>query len=449
MTLLKKPLFLLALDVAAIIPGVVVPAIRQAQWPLAIPTALLVVLVVSLLWPSGGRRGYFSYRTPIVVVAMVAELWIIVLGLALQLPAGRMTSDEWFQVAQVAFFALTAINALPGITGAYRAGAGLRPDLIFGGGAYLVRGEIFVALGMELILSPEKVAHPAWNWWAVVAEVAALLITVAYRGVLKMQMRRARFLGAEGWLGAGLRAGTWLREIFLYLALLFVVYAFFNMYTGLVPFTWAPGDPTGAGGHPDWTGLVWLAAAFLLLVPVRGVLKTRLPEPPTRAQELAKQALLWLSYLPLIYGFLLIFGGTAQRIHCCGYYNFGWGLWVSLLGIVMLIPLRTITLREEFRGTVKIMAASIADSPDGQRQELLGRRLATVAALGDRERTIHLGLMMAAIAAQPPDRQQAMHDTRQRVLAGAAPAARARLDATSQALLSTGAPEDLARAAMR
>jgi hypothetical protein len=450
LTLLKKPLLLLALDIAAFIPGVVVPAVRRAEWPLAIPTVLLVLLVVSLLWPSGGARGYFSYRTPIVVVAMAAELWIIVLGLALHLPHGRVTSDEWFQAGQVVFFLLTALNALPGITGVYRADAGLRPDLIFGGGAYLVRGEIFVALGMELILSPAKVAHPVWNWWAVVAEVAALLVTVAYRGVLKMQMRRARFLGADNWMGTGLRTGVWVREISLYLALIFVVYAFFNMYSGLVPFSWVPGDPTGAGGHPDWVGLIWLAAAFLLLVPVRGALKTRLPEPPTFAQELGKQALLWVGYIPLIYGFLLVFEGKAQSIHCCGYYNFGWGLWVSVLGIVMLIPLRTVTLREEFRGTVKIMAASIADSPDAQRRALLARRFGTVAGMADRERTIHLGLMMASVAAQPPDRQEAMRRTREAVLAEAAPAARARLQETSEALLFAGPDaESAARAAMR
>lgn len=381
---------------------------------------------------------------------MVGELWIVVLGLALHLPNGRVTSDEWFQAAQVVFFLLTAINTLPGIIGTYRARAGLRPDLIFGGGAYLVRGEIFVALGMELILSPERVAHPVWNWWAVVAEVAALLVTVAYRGILKVQMRRARFLGADNWLGSGLRAGVWVSETFLYLALLFVVYAFFNMYTGLVPFTWSPGDPTGTGGQPDWVGMAWLAAAFVLMVPVRGVLKTRLPEPPTLRHELAKQALLWVGYLPLIYGFLLVFGGRSQSVHCCGYYNFGWGVWVSVLGIVMLVPLRAITLRAEFRGTVKIMAASIAGTPDPQRQDLLARRLTTIATLGDRKRTIHLGLMMASIDAQPSERQKAMQQTRQVVLADTAPAFRTRLEETSAALLTDGAdPERTAREAMR
>ncbi|SDY78600.1 hypothetical protein SAMN05661080_04605 [Modestobacter sp. DSM 44400] len=287
MQMLKKLLFLLGPDIAALIPGVAIPAIRDAFWPVAIPTVLLVVLVVTLLWSSGGVAGYFSYRTPLVIAALAAELWIIVLGLALQLPGDRTFSNELFQGFQVIFFMLTAINSLPGITGAYRAGAGLRPDLIFGGGAYLVRDEIFVALGIEFLTSPETGAHPVWNWWAVTAEVAALLITVAYRGVLKMQMRRARFVGAEGWMGSGMRAGVWVREIFLCVALLFVVYAFFNMFAGLVPFTWVPGDPHGTGGSPEGIGLAWLLAAFVLLVPVTGpgtgVPSVRLTCPASRS----------------------------------------------------------------------------------------------------------------------------------------------------------------------
>lgn len=40
---------------------------------------------------------------------------------------------------------------------------------------------------------------------------------------------------------------------------------------------------------------------------------------------------------------------------------------VFVLGFVILVPLRTITRREEFRGTVRIITAIIADLPDSQR----------------------------------------------------------------------------------
>lgn len=445
----RKLWFLLALDAAAIVPGIVIVAIREQLWTLVVPTTLLLVLVITLLWPSGGTHGYFSYRTPLVLASFVAELWLIVGGLAIVLPADRLLAAVLFQGFLAVFFLLSTINSLPGMTGVSRPGAGTRPDLIFGGGVYLVRGEIYVALGIEILTSPHAIALPVWNWWAVAAEVAAMLILVAFRGVLKMQMRQARFLGHNTWKGSGLRAGMWVREVFLYFALLLVVYAFFNMFRGLVPFTWTPGQPHG--GNPDWTGLGWLAAAFVLLVPVRGWWKTRLPEPPTLAQELAKQLLMWVGFVLLITGFLLVFAGQIGTVDWFGgYYNFWWGLWVSLLGFLMVVPLRTITLREEFRGTVKITTGSVGELPEQQRQRMLRSRLSTVAALGPRERTIHLGLILSAVQAQPSDRRQALQQTRQAVLANAPDDARQRLQDTAAELHSRdgGDPDHAARHAM-
>lgn len=443
----KKLLFLLGLDAAALMPGIFIPQIRTPLWTLVVPTLLLVTLIVTLLWPSAGLRGYFAYRTPVVVVAFLAELWIIVGGLTLRLPTSPRISDWWFQGFLVVFFLLTSINSLPGLTGEYRSGVGLRPDLIFGAGAYLVRGEIFVALGIEF-LTTRRLAHPVWNWWAVVAELMAMLILIAFRGVLKMQMRRARLLGLDTWMGAGPRAGVWVRETFLYLAFFFVVYAFANMYLGRIPFTWPPG--AGHGG-PGWWGLAWLAGAFVVLVPLRGWIKTRLPEPPTLRQELAKQLVLWIGLVLLIYGFIVLFDGRVRQVHYGGYFNFWWGLWVSALGFLMVVPLRAITLREEFRGTVKIMTAAIADFPEKERRRLLGRRLRTVAALGERERRIHMGLMISTVESQPPERRAIIQKTRQAVLADIPPALREQLERTSNELLgeSDGAgPETLARQAM-
>lgn len=451
MQMLKRPLLLLALDVAALIPAIVLVGIRDALWTLVVPTVLLIALVATLLWPTGGVSGYFSYRTPLVLASMAAELWLIVGGLTLVLPDDRLLSAQLFQGFLVVFFLLSAMNSLPGMTGAYRTGAGLRPDLIFGGGVYLVRGEIFVALGIEILTSPAEIALPVWSWWAVGAEVLAMLVLVAFRGVLKMQMRRARFLGLDTWQGCGLRAGVWVRELFLYLALLLVVYAFFNMFRGLTPFTWVPGDPQGTGGSPDWWGLAWLGAAFVLLVPVRGVWKTRLPEPPALRQELGKQFLMYAGFLLLIIGFLLVFAGEVGVVRVDGYYNFWWGIWVSVLGFLMVVPLRVLTLRTEFRGTVEIMTAGLADYPDEQRHEMVGRRLATVAALPDRERTIHLGLIQSAIAEQPPERREALQESRQAALGSAPPEARRRMEQTAAELgagADGGGPERVARQAM-
>lgn len=117
----------------------------------------------------------------------------------------------------------------------------------------------------------------------------------------------------------------------------------------------------------------------------------------------------------------------------------------------MVVPLRVLTLRTEFRGAVKIMTAGLGDYPDEQRREMVGRRLATVAALPDRERTIHLGLIQSAIAEQPPERRQALQESRQAALDSAPPEARRRVEQTSaelQADADGGGPERVARQAM-
>lgn len=311
------------------------PRIATAWWSPLIPAGMLIV---TLLWPSGGLHGYFSYRMPVVVAAFLAELWILAGGVALQAPAGPHVSDGWFQAFLVVFFLLTMINSLPGLTGGYRAGVELRPDVIFGRGAYLVRGEIFVALGIEIGTArgvrtsglelvggrrrdrrdadPDRAArHP---------ESAD-----AARGLM----------GLDTWTGSGLRDGVWVREIFLYLALLLAVYAFANMFLGRVPFTWPPAARDAA----TWAaGSTWLAAATLVLIPVRGWVKVHLPEPGPLGPELGKQALLWLGLVLMVLGFLTIFAGaTPSPSHLAA--NLWWGGWVSLLGFLMIVPLRALT----------------------------------------------------------------------------------------------------------
>jgi hypothetical protein len=442
----RKLFLLLALDLAALVPGIAIVAIREDLWTLAVPTALLIVLVVTLLWPSGGVEGYFSYRTPLVLASMAAELWLIVGGLTLMLPSDRLLSAGLFQGFLVIFFLLSAMNSLPGMTGAYRAGAGMRPDLIFGGGVYLVRGEIYVALGIELMTSAEEVAIPVWNWWAVTAEVAAMLTWSPSAGSSRCRCGGpAPSTSTTGRAGACGPACGCAR----------------SSSTSRCC-SWSTRSSTCSGGSSRSPGCraTWRVparaptgrgslGAFVVLVPVRGWWKTRLPEPPTLRQELAKQLLMWGGFLLLIYGFLLFFAGEVGSVRVDGYYNFWFGLWVFALGFLMVVPLRAITLREEFRGTVKIMTAGMGDLPDEQRREMLGRRLATVAKLPERERRIHLGLMLGAVESQPPERRQALRQTRQAILGNAPPHVRERLAQTSAELEADGAgPERAARRAM-
>lgn len=213
MKLARKPLALFVLEMLVIVPGIAIPSIRDELWTLVVPTTVFIVLLVTLLWPSAGLTGYFSYRTPLLIASMAAELWIIVVGLSVELPDDVVVASVLFSVALLIFFLLTTLNSLPGVVGEYRTTAGMRPDLVFGGGAYLVRGEIFVALGIEFLIATEAYAIPEWNWWAVTAELSALLLLAALRGLFKIRMRRARFVGEDSWLGAGFRLGVWVREI--------------------------------------------------------------------------------------------------------------------------------------------------------------------------------------------------------------------------------------------
>jgi hypothetical protein len=412
MEMLKKPLIIFVAALALLALGVLSPQWWYARWTLVFPTAFLAMMMSALLWPSGGVRGYFSYRTPQVVFTMYMELWIVLGGIALQWPVDRSTKDFWFQVFLATFFLWTASNTLPWMSGRYRKGVALRPDLIFGGGSYLVRGEIFVALGI-IFLTTRGMARPIWNWWALTGEIAAMLALIALRGVLKAHMRRARLLGLPNWMArTGMSAALWLKEIALFVGLLAVVYMFDNMYTGRVPFTWGP--PLG----PQlWPGIAWLALAFMLVVPLRGWYKAMIAEPAPFWQEFGKHLLLWAAFVVLIYGYVLVFMGKPLHLQCCGYYSFGWGLWMSVLGFLMVVPLRTVTIREELRGMIGVMMGVIADMPEPERQQTLTMRFKALAAMPQPQRTAQMRLMMRGVERLPVELRDPLMQTRERVLA--------------------------------
>lgn len=413
---LMKPVAILALAVVPLVVASQISDIWKTHWAAAAPGGVILVIIAVMIWPMAGVRRYFAYKTPLFIASIVLELWILLAGLALIFPDTVLDRAIWFQGFLVTFFLVTAIMSLPWMSGEYRPGLFFRPDLLFGNGAYLARGEIFVALGLKLLTTPE-IAQPIWNWWGLTWAVVAMVILVPLRGVLKMRMRRARMIGLDNWMGPGLRLGLWVKEIFLFLGLFFLVYGFANVYMGKVPFTWSPGDPMGNGGRPEWWGFAFLAGAFFLLVPIRGWLKTRIAEPPTLAQDLIKHTLLWLGFMPLIYGFFLLFMGSWQHFHGFAYYNFWWGVWVSALGFLMVVPLRTITLRDEFRGTMGIMIPRMADLSEEQRRLMMGRRLEVLAAMPDQPRKENVKLMMRIIHRMPQEPRKKMVKTRTELVA--------------------------------
>jgi hypothetical protein len=434
---LWKPVLLL---VAALAPLVVVafyPTTWRAGWSVAVPAGVLALLVAVMLWPSAGTRRYLAYKTPLFVFTILFEGWILLAGVALHDPATLTAKDLWFQLVLVGFFLGTVAISLPGVEGEYRKGVFFRPDLLYGNGAYLARGEIFVALGIKLFTSPEQ-AHPIWNWWGLEWALFAMVFMVPFRGILKMRMRRARFLDLDNWMGKGLRPGLWLKEAFLFLSLFMLVYGFANAYMGLTPFAWTPGYAAPGAIGPNWWGFAFLAGAFLVIVPLRGWYKTRLAEPAPVAAELVKGLLLWAGFVGIIYGFLLIFMGMGWlALNGSGSPNFWWAVWVSALGLLMVGPLRVLAQRQELKGLLRVMIPRMADLDEPTRQVMMGRRLQVVAAMGERARDENVALMMKIISELPDAARRSLVETRTWAVANADDTTRARLMASMAKVLGS------------
>lgn len=448
---LWKPVSLLVVALAPLIVVAFFPTTWRAGWSAAVPAGVLGVLIVMMLWPSAGTHRYRAYKTPLFVFTILFEEWIMLVGVALHVPTSLSDRDLWFQLVLAGFFLGTLAISLPGVEGEYRKGVFFRPDLLYGNGAYLARGEIFVALGIKLFTSPER-AHPLWNWWGLEWAIFAMVFMVPFRGILKMRMRRARFLDLDNWMGRGFRPGLWLKEAFLFLSLLMLVYGFANAYMGLTPFTWVPGHPmpgaTGPGTlGPNWWGFAFLAGAFLVVVPVRGWYKTRLAEPAPAPAELVKGLLLWVGFVGVIYGFLLVFMGMGWlTLHGSGSPNFWWGVWVSALGLLMVGPLRVMAQRHELKGLLRVMIPRMADLDEHTRRIMMGRRLEVVAAMAERPRDENVALMMKIIGELPDEPRRRLVDTRTWVVANAEEVTRTRLMAGMAKVLGSLQDADRRRA---
>ncbi|MHB1487965.1 MAG: hypothetical protein ACYCZM_10495, partial [Acidimicrobiales bacterium] len=434
---LWKPVVLAVVALAPLIVAAFFPFTWRAGWSAAVPAGVLGFLIAVMLWPSAGTHRYLAYKTPLFIFTIVFEEWIMLAGVALHVPSALSDKDLWFQLVLVGFFLGTVAISLPGVEGEYRKGVFFRPDLLYGNGAYLARGEIFVALGIKLFISPEK-AYPIWNWWGLEWAIFAMVLMVPFRGILKMRMRRARFLDLDNWMGRGLRPGLWVKEVFLFVSLVMLVYGFANAYMGLTPFTWVPGHPMHGTHGPNWWGLAFLAGAFIIIVGVRGWYKTRLAEPASAGSELVKGLLLWVGFVGIIYGFLLVLMGVGWlALYGSGSPNFWWGVWASALGLLMVGPLRVVAQRQELKGLLRIMIPRMADLDEGTRRVMMGRRLEVVAAMAERPCNENVALMMKIIGELPDQARKCLVDTRTWVVANADDDIRVRLMAAMAKVLGT------------
>lgn len=209
----------------------------------------------------------------------------------------------------------------------------------------------------------------------------------------------------------------------------------------------APGQPAGPDLGPNWWGVAFWVAAILVIVPLRGWYNLRLPEPPLLGQEIVKELLVWIGFVPLIFGFLLVFQGAGWlTLHGPASPNFWWAVWVSAAGFLMIVPLRAFALREEFKGTLRIMIPRMVDLDEDQRHLMMGRRLQVMAAMPAGERKENMKLMMRVIHQLPKGPRAELVRTRTRLVADSPDAQRATLMQTmAMAFSEMGGPE---RAAM-
>lgn len=145
-----KPILMVLISVVPLIIVAQSPGVWNAPGAPVGPGAVLLVLIAMMIWPSAGTHRYLAYKTPLFIITIVFELWIMFAGVALRVPRAIASQDLWFQLVLAEFFLGTVVVSLPGLEGEYRNGLVFRPDLIYGNGAYLAPGEIFVALGVKL-----------------------------------------------------------------------------------------------------------------------------------------------------------------------------------------------------------------------------------------------------------------------------------------------------------
>lgn len=355
-----------------------------SRWPAWLVFALWGSVTTIMLWPVGHRLGipYRTYRRPLFILGVLSMASLPALGIALDvLPAN---AKEAPYLPRLAALVLTVL-ILTGfsIAAASRRAIGtplpmfFRPDVLFGDGRVLATGIIALGISFRVLLGglPDVAPHlpvPAGSWWGLLFAIGLGLVQIIpLRGMLKLRMRLAR-VGAGRWRGWG---AVVVRDAYLVLAALAVLYGFHNVFMGKVPLV----DMTLGGLEADrfadagLPGLVSLVLAGLFLIMVRGGYKRRIGDPfirETRIQSAVKQLLFLVGIVWLLYSFAIVMTGRpflrAPLVNSepaplvLGLALFGWGL--ALLG-----PIRYWAQRNQRLALIGQMAAVLLPAMEPER----------------------------------------------------------------------------------
>jgi hypothetical protein len=381
--------------------------------PLSIGTyvdvALVSTVVALMLYPWAGRAGYLSYRTPVFVMGVVFMPLFLYIGAVLSSGIEPLSTRATLLLVGLGLFWLSAaVLALPQTQGDYVPGLAFRPDLILPGGVMLVKGVILTGLGLMLAFQPEF-RLPVWNWWGFTLAFWGIITVIPVRGMLKMLMRRGRLLGepwATSWWAVTLREGV------LFLGLGILMYGLLNAFMGTIPFT---------SLIPRlWVTWSLIGGAFVLVVVVRPLLKTTIAEGDERWwQTIAKQLLLYVGFVAMIYGLASSFMDRWLWFHpASNPAGFAMGLAIFGSGFLLAVPLRAAAVRNEWVGTVRIVTGRVCDLEDRRRREFVGRRVAVLASQPEPQRRGNMRRMLDGLVRVDEARRLRFLEAMVSVLAG-------------------------------
>jgi hypothetical protein len=383
--------------------------------------AFISGVMTIMTYPKAGTSIYHSYRSPLFIGGVIFMPLFIAIAAVLNTPLSSSLKGGLVLSIMVGFWSSAAWLASKRTQGQYVPGLELRPlmpfrpDLILPGGVNYVKGTIMTGLGFVIMSAPVKSVFPppVWNWWGFVLAFWGIITIIPLRGMFKMVAgKRARMLGEEK--AFGLNGTLWARELWLYLGLLILMYGFLNAFMGTIPFTvLSPFHPLVSPPYPFYgvVGTLFLIAAFVVLVPIRGWYKTKLLEGvETTWQGVLKNALLWIGTFLLIYGFVTLFMGVLVLPQTDAF-RLSIGLPLFLGGIVLVVIFRPIALRNEFVATLRIMPGSIAVLPDEKRKLIMSKRVDALLAMPESQRSAHVAAMMQGISQLPEEIKGAIPKT--------------------------------------
>lgn len=389
-----------------------------------------------MLWPVGKEvgRSYFSYRNPLFILGVLSMAGLPLLGLFLQIlpPTSRVNPEltrTWLLLVVVADLTIFSIVAATKTAITKPIAMFFRPDILFGDGRILGTGMIALGLSMRFLFAdvPEKFPHipaPVGNWWGIYFAIAfGLLQIIPLRGMVKLLMRAAR-MTQNKWGGWG---AVILRESWLVLASLSLLYGFHNVFGGKIPtqsdYWFLNGLMPEHFSEAGFPGLISLVLAALFIIFVRGGYKKYIGDPffkETLGQSIIKQILFLIGFIWLFYSFAHVmeekpFFSGPTPIEMWPAALIGWSLF--FWGVLMLGPIRIWAQRNQRIGIVKQMAAVFLPASDREtRERVLEKMMNGLVSLPEKERLTLMMAMQEAISEADEDVQKIMTDSRMEVL---------------------------------